>query len=140
GAGWILPDTPETTELFQWLVQEIQSFRGEVTLLRVDRVETMKDEELAGLFHKARGVEYQAVVRGCREVLGLVDRHRASHRGSVAPLRSKLDGLKRELDRIESIDYLKPTMGQRARTLWQATAKPLRAPASSPSVPHDPPG
>ncbi|HZN49496.1 MAG TPA: Chromate resistance protein ChrB, partial [Methylomirabilota bacterium] len=23
GAGWILPETPETTELFQWLVQEI---------------------------------------------------------------------------------------------------------------------
>ena len=140
GAGWILPETPETTELFQWLVQEIQSFRGEVTLLRVDRVETMKDEELAGLFHKARGVEYQAVVRGCREVLGLVDRHRASHRGSVAPLRSKLDGLKRELDRIDSIDYLKAPMGQRARTLWETTAKRLRALESGPTVARGRPG
>jgi hypothetical protein len=140
GAGWILPETPETTELFQWLVQEIQAFRGEVTLLRVDRVETMKDEELAGLFHTARGVEYQAVVRGCREVLGLVDRHRASHRGSVAPLRSKLDGLKRELDRIESIDYLKAPMGQRARTLWETTAKRLRALESGPTVVRGRPG
>src|SRR6266404_5583125 len=61
-AGWILPETPETTELFQWLVQEIQSFRGEATLLRVDRIEPMTDDEIAGLFHKARGVEYQAVV------------------------------------------------------------------------------
>src|SRR2546426_9073286 len=26
GSAWILPETPETTELFQWLVQEIQSF------------------------------------------------------------------------------------------------------------------
>ena len=61
-AGWILPETPETTELFQWLVQEIQSFHGEATLLRVDRIETMSDEEIAGLFHKARSVEYQAAV------------------------------------------------------------------------------
>jgi hypothetical protein len=127
GAGWILPETPETTELFQWLVQEIQSFRGEVTLLRVDRVETMKDEELAALFHRARGAEYQAVVQGCREVLGQVDRYRASHRGSIAQLRAKLDGLKREVDRVDAIDYLKSPAGQRARALWETTAKRLRA-------------
>jgi|SRR5438093_214738 len=127
GAGWILPETAETTELFQWLVQEIQSFRGEVTLLRVDRVETMTDEQIAGLFHKARGAEYAAAVQGCREILGQVDRHRASHRGSVAPLRARLDGVKRELDRIESIDYLKAPSGQRARALWETTAKRLRA-------------
>ena len=133
-AGWILPETPETTELFQWLVQEIQSFRGEVTLLRVDRVETMTDEQLAALFHGARGAEYQAVVRGCREILGQVDRHRASHRGSVAPLRARLDALKRELDRVESIDYLKAPAGQRARTLWETTAKRLRALETRPLV------
>lgn len=133
GAGWILPETPETTELFQWLVQEIQSFRGEVTLLRVDRVETMKDEAIAELFHRARSVEYQAVTQGCREVLAQVDRYRASHRGSVARLRTKLDGLKRELDRIESIDYLKSPAGPRARSLWETTAKRLRAVESRPS-------
>jgi hypothetical protein len=134
GAGWILPETPETTELFQWLVQEIQSFRGEVTLLRVDRVETMKDEEIAELFHQARAAEYQAVTRGCREVLGQVDRHRASHRGSITPLKAKLDGLKRELDRIESIDYLKSPAGQRTRRLWETTAKRLRAVETKPPV------
>src|SRR5262249_36897335 len=58
GAGWILPETPETTELFQWLVQEIQSVGGEVTLLRVDRIETMSDAEIAALFHNARATEY----------------------------------------------------------------------------------
>jgi len=127
GAGWLLPETPETTELFQWLVQEIQSFRGEVTLLRVDRVETMTDAQLAELFHKARSAEYGAAVRGCREILGQLDRLRASHRGSVGTLRGKLDGVKRELDRIESIDYLKSPAGARARTLWETTAKRLRA-------------
>ena len=126
GAGWILPETPETTELFQWLVQEIQSFRGEVTLLRVDRVETMTDEQIAELFHKARSAEYAAAVQGCREILGQLDRLRASHRGSVGKLRGKLDSVKRELDRIESIDYLKSPAGERARTLWETTAKRLR--------------
>ena len=132
-AGWILPETPETTELFQWLVQEIQGFQGEVTLLRVDRVETMNDDAITALFHQARGVEYQAVVQGCREILAQLDRYRTSHRGPAATLRARLDGLKRELDRIESIDYLKAPAGQRARTLWETTAKRLRAAETRPS-------
>ena len=126
-AGWILPETPDTTELFQWLVQEIQSFRGEATLLRVDRIETMTDDEIAALFHKARSAEYHTVVEGCREILRQLDRYQGKHRKPVAPLRARLDGLSRELDRIQSIDYLKASAGTRAHTLWETTAKRLRA-------------
>src|SRR5256885_49425 len=132
GAGWILPETPETTELFQWLVQEIQSVRGEATLLRVDRVEPMTDQEIADLFHKARSVEYQAVMQGSREILRHLDRYHANHRRSITHLRSKLDGLQRELDRIQSIDYLEAPAGQRARALWETTAKRLRAAETRP--------
>src|SRR5207247_2398990 len=36
--GWILPETPEPTELFQWLVQESQGFNGPAMSLPVDRL------------------------------------------------------------------------------------------------------
>jgi len=127
GSAWILPATAETTELFQWLVQEIQSFRGEATLLHVDRIENMTAEQVTTLFHKARAAEYHAVVEGCREILSLVDRYLAQRRGSVTQLRTRLDGLKRELDRIQAIDYLAAPAGHRARELWETTAKRLRA-------------
>ncbi|HXJ83563.1 MAG TPA: chromate resistance protein ChrB domain-containing protein [Candidatus Methylomirabilis sp.] len=133
GSAWILPENPETTERFQWLVQEIQSFRGEATLLRVDRVETMTDEEITGLFHKARSEEYEAVIRGCREILRYLDRHPGSDRRSTDQLRSRLDGLKRELDRVQAIDYLKSPAGERTRTLWETTAKRLRAAEARPA-------
>jgi len=132
GSAWILPETPETTELFQWLVQEIQSFRGEATLVHIDRIEGMSEEQVRGLFHRSRGVEYQAVVQGCREILRQLDRHRTNHRGAVAKLRGRLDGLKRELDRIQGIDHLDTPAGRRARTLWETTAKRLRAAATRP--------
>jgi hypothetical protein len=132
GAGWILPETPETTELFQWLVQEIQSFRGEATLLRVDRIETMTDEDIAALFHKVRAPEYQAVIQGCREILRHLDRYPAGHHRSIPQLRGKLDGLKRELDRVQSIDFLKAPAAERARSLWETTAKRLRAAGTRP--------
>ena len=126
GSAWILPETPDTVELFQWLVQEIETFRGQATLLRVDRIENMPDAQVTALFHRARSDEYEAVTKGCREILAQVDRYRASHRGSPAALRGKLDALKRELDRIESIDHLGAPAGPRARALWETTAKRLR--------------
>ena len=104
GSAWILPETAETTELFQWLVQEVESFRGQATLLHVDRIGNMTEEQVRALFHKSRTVEYQAVVQGCREILSHLDRFRTTHRGSAAQLRAKLDGLKRDLDRIQAID------------------------------------
>ena len=135
GSAWILPENAETTELFQWLVQEVETFRGEATLLHVDRIENMTEDQVRGLFHKARTAEYQAVVHGCREILSQLDRYLAKHRGSVARLRGKLDGLKRDLDRIQSIDYLEAPMGRRARTLWETTAKRLRTVEARPHVP-----
>src|SRR5262244_3644538 len=69
GSAWILPETPETTERFQWLLQEIQSFRGEATLLHVERIGNMTTEEVTAMFHKARSEEYQALVHGCRDIL-----------------------------------------------------------------------
>ena len=134
GSAWILPETAETTELFQWLVQEVQSFRGEATLLHVDRIGNMTEDQVRALFHKSRTVEYQAVVQGCREILSHLDRFRTTHRGSAAQLRAKLDGLKRDLDRIQSIDYLEAPAGARARTLWETTAKRLRAVETRPHV------
>src|SRR2546422_9518817 len=44
-SAWILPENPETTELFHWLVQEVQSFGGGAALRRGEGVETVRDEQ-----------------------------------------------------------------------------------------------
>jgi hypothetical protein len=135
GSAWILPETPETTERFQWLVQEIQSFRGEATLLHVERIGNMTSEEVTAMFHKARSAEYQAVVQGCRAILSQIDRQKAGQPAALVRLRGELDGLKRELDRVQAIDYLASPAGQRARALWETTAKRLRVVETSPRAP-----
>jgi hypothetical protein len=126
GSAWILPENPETTELVHWLVQEIQSFGGGATLLRVDAVETMSDEQIMALFNAARTAEYQAVKRELREILARLDRLGTARRVSWDEVRTKLEGLKRELDRIQGIDYFTAPIGVRARALWETTAKRLR--------------
>lgn len=135
GAAWILPETPETLERFQWLVQEVRAVRGEATLLRVDSVETMRDADVAVLFHRARGAEYQGVVQGCREVLARVDRLGPRQGRPREALRTRLDALKRELDRIRAIDYLDAPAAERARSIWETAAKRLRAVEARPGRP-----
>ncbi len=132
GSAWILPERPDTTERFHWLVQEIQSFRGEVTLLRVDGIDTMTDDQVVALFHEGRAPEYTAVTRECREILARLDRLGSSRR-SAEPLRAKLDALKRELDRLDAIDYFDTPVGTRARALWETTAKRLRRTEARPA-------
>ena len=82
GSAWILPETPETKELFEWLVQEVQSSRGEATLLQVDRIEAMRAAQVVALFHKARAADYEPIVRGCREILAISSRRRGYRRPS----------------------------------------------------------
>src|SRR5256885_4620192 len=58
GSAWILPETAETKELFEWLVAEGQSVLGGATLLRVVPVETMREEDVTALFHHAPSTGY----------------------------------------------------------------------------------
>ena len=114
-------------------MQEVQSFGGEATLLRVDGIETMSDEEVTALFNGERTAEYQAVKQECRELLARLDRLGPGRRSSLDPLRGKLEGLKRELDRIQSIDYFRAPAGGGVRGLWETTAKRLRKAEARPS-------
>ena len=63
---------------------------------------------------------------------GNVDRLESAHRGSIPQVRARLDALKREVDRIQAIDYLDSPAGQRARASWEALAKRLRAVEAKP--------
>src|SRR3989442_15955357 len=64
GAAWILP---ETTELFQWLLQEIQSSPGGATLMRVRPIDTMRGEQPTPPFHPARTAGYHPPIRAPRD-------------------------------------------------------------------------
>src|SRR2546426_11894791 len=79
-AGWILPETPETTELFQWLGQENQPARRGASFLYVDYVETLTEEGDAPPFPQARGVEVHPVSHGGGVPLPQPARHQAHPR------------------------------------------------------------
>ena len=51
GAVYILPMSEEHYELFQWLVAEVASMRGEADFTRVEAIDSMKDQEIINAFN-----------------------------------------------------------------------------------------
>src|SRR2546428_14169590 len=71
-------------------------------------------------------------MQACREVRAQLDRSTTAHRVSVEPARARLERLKRELDRIQSIDYLESPLGRRARVRLETVSKRLQTMAARP--------
>src|SRR5947207_15272935 len=58
-SAYLLPDTPERYEDFQWLAQEIQREGGEATLIRVQQIENVSHDDVLRLFHSPRDQDYR---------------------------------------------------------------------------------
>ncbi len=94
-SAYLLPDSSDRYEQFQWLAQEIQRDGGEATLLRVDRIENVKQPDVVRLFQEARNQDYAV----------LADRYRKLLKGRRPRLGEELARLAREMERIAEIDF-----------------------------------
>lgn len=124
---WLLPASAESTEQFQWLAQEVQRDGGDATLLRVERVENLSDEEIVGRFRQAREADYRALGERYRRLLRTLERvRRASER---ARAHDEAARLARELSRLREIDYFEAPVGVEVLRAKEAVEARLASPA-----------
>jgi len=119
--AYLLPFSPDRYEQFQWLAQEVQKDRGEATLLKVDRVENMKQPEVVRLFHEARNADYVSLTDRYRK-LGSAKRPRAAE---------ELARLARELDRLADIDFFEAPGRQQALRAREAAERRVTGPTKA---------
>ena len=99
---YLLPDTPDNYEQFQWLGQEIQRERGETILLRVDQIENMTRADIVRLFHEARDPEYRQLATRYRKVIQALERKSAATRGRVD---RDLAQLTKDFEKLRDLDF-----------------------------------
>ncbi len=103
---YLLPFDEERYEIAQWLCQEIQRAEGEATLLRVERIENLSDEQVAGLFRRARNEDYADLKKEGRAWLehlqGLSQKTASQTAGAFV---DDLRALEKRLAELEEIDY-----------------------------------
>ena len=99
---YLLPDTPDNYEQFQWLGQEIQRERGETILLRVDQIENMSPTDIVRLFHEARDPEYRQLAARYRKLMQTLERKSAA---ASARVDRDLAQLQKDFQKLRELDF-----------------------------------
>jgi hypothetical protein len=126
-SAYLLPDTPDRYEDFQWLAQEVQREGGDATLVRVQQIENMSEADVLRLFHEPRDQDYRQLAVRYRKVLQSLDKKK-SVSGRV---QEELARLAKDHQRIRDIDYLGAPGGAEVRRLEEAIAMRTRRPEKS---------
>ena len=127
-SAYLLPDTPERYEDFQWLTQEIQRDGGDATLVRVQQIENVSPADVLRLFHEPRDRDYRQLAVRYRRLLQSLDRKsEATH----ARVHDELARLSKDYQRIRNIDFFDAAGGAEVRRLEEAIAMRTRRPESA---------
>jgi hypothetical protein len=119
-SAYLLPDTAERYEDFQWLAQEVQRDGGEATLIRVQQIENVSPAEIARLFHEPRDRDYKHIAARYRKVLHELERAKSD--AARARIQEAVSRLARDHQRIRDIDFFDAPGGAEVRRLEEAIA------------------
>jgi hypothetical protein len=122
-SAYLLPDTPDRYEDFQWLAQEVQRDGGDATLIRVQQIENVSPGDVLRLFHEPRDREYRQLAVRYRKVLQALERKSSSPR-----VQTELGRLSKDHERIRDIDFFDAPGGAEVRRLEEAIAMRTRRP------------
>jgi len=127
-SAYLLPDTPERYEDFQWLAQEIQREGGDATLMRVQQIENVDRADVLRLFHEPRDQDYRHLATRYRKLLQSLDRKSAA---ASARVQDELARLAKDHQRVREIDFFDAPGGAEVRRLEEAIAMRTRRPESA---------
>ena len=122
-SAYLLPDTPERYEDFQWLAQEVQREGGDATLIRVQQIENLGPGDVLRLFHEPRDRDYRQLAARYRRALQRLERKSVSPR-----IQDELARLSRDHQRIRDVDFFDAPGGAEVRRLEEAIAMRTRRP------------
>ena len=133
---YVLPNTAETREDFEWLRTEIAGLGGSATVMAADDVGSSNGEDLAEQFREQQRREYRAVIR---EAGSLLKRWQGGKRPAPRPVaRRKAKVIRERYDRIQARDFFNADGGSRAAALvreLEAAASDVAPPPRRSAVP-----
>lgn len=134
-AVYVLPDTPNAREDFEWLKTEIKATGGDANVFAADSVDAWSDDALVEEFRRLRQEAYATLAREVERVLGRLAARRRP-RGTRAPaVRRLVEVFRERLTAIERVDFFGSAGRDRVTTLL----KQLEERASDPRRPAVPP-
>ena len=101
---YVLPNTDEAREDFEWIRREIVKDGGDAMLCEARLIEGVRDDEVQALFHAARDADYGEIAEAARKVAsrlprGVIPDDRRAH------VEVEVGRMRRRLTEIAKIDF-----------------------------------
>lgn len=116
-AVYVLPDTPNAREDFEWLKSEVKAAGGDASVFAADHVDAWSDDALIEEFRRSRQDAYTALASEIEKLLKRASRSRRQ-RGTRAPsIRRLLEVFRERLMAMEGVDFFGSAGRDRVKTL-----------------------
>ncbi len=99
-----MPDTEQTHEDLSWIAKEIVESNGEAVLLKAGFIEGLTDDQVTGLFQKARRDDYEKIMTEAKEILEGWHQSDGSD-NQLFECRASLGKLRKGLLAVSNIDF-----------------------------------
>jgi hypothetical protein len=116
-AVYVLPDTPNTREDFEWLKAEVTGLGGEATVFASANLEMYSADALVEEFRRARQEAYSALADDIERALKHFSGGRRGSRKRGVPIRRLLGTYRERLSAVERIDFFGSAGRDRVTTL-----------------------
>ena len=122
---YVLPNTPQCREDFEWIRSEIVAAGGEATVFAADALNAGGDHAIVGAFRRSREADYAAFKREAEQLQAAA---RKRH-GAAASVRDQLSRavrtLRERFDDIERVDFCNAPGRQAAAGILAALERRL---------------
>jgi hypothetical protein len=102
---YVLPDTDQTYEDFQWIRTEIIDGGGDASICRAEFVDGLTVDQLRHMFRSVRNVDYVEIATAARELWASLGRRDRESRARSTNPDDELARLRKRLTSVASIDF-----------------------------------
>jgi hypothetical protein len=130
---YVLPQSEQAREDFQWVRQEIVAGGGDASVCEARFVDGLSEGAVEALFHAARDADYERLAREVRRVQGALTRRgrrKAARGGAGTPALARL---RQRLGDIAAIDFF----GARGRATVETLLASMEASLRPPQTPAE---
>lgn len=102
---YVLPNTEQCREDFEWLRSEIVALGGEATVFAAQALNAEGDEDIVATFQRTREIDYRALKRDAAKMLPQARGQRTSSAPGRDAWSRSVRGLRERFNEIERIDF-----------------------------------
>jgi hypothetical protein len=102
---YVLPQSDQTLEDFNWILKEITEGGGDGSISEAVFLEGLSDAQVVGLFQAARGADYEKIIEETRALADTLYGESPGGNDGSSKLRPHFSRLKRRFEEIVALDF-----------------------------------